>query len=222
MPLGKMQDHELDMSVNELLLKIHVITGWVIPSDEIMLLLLDQFKKKILESYRTINVDEFEYAFRNHFVKDWGKNLNLALIDEVLQNYISKRVGVSQIEETIQPALPVPKLGVDEVALWLAETKKEWKAGKLKRQFVPMIFYEYLLENKMITIDKNDLWERAKVSRLSALRDELLFKKQRDTKNNIDFIRNPVKSRSHPEYSRLVVESKRIAIIDYLNDKKCI
>jgi hypothetical protein len=205
------------MSVNELLLKIHVITGWVIPPDEIMLLLIDQFKKKILESYSSINVDEFEYAFRNNFVKDWGKNLNLSLIDEVLQNYMSSRSSVSQIEETVTVALPVPKLSNDDIASWLYETKKDWKAGKLKREFVPILFYDYLLENKMVEFDKKEVWDRAKFVRLQLMRDELLFKKQRDTKDNIEFIRNSVKSRNHPEYSRLVVECKRIIIIDYLN-----
>lgn len=64
-------------------------------------ILIDQFTKKILESYPLINSDEIEYAFRNKpiEIKEWGKAMNLSLIDEVVQPYIEKRYEISGIEE---------------------------------------------------------------------------------------------------------------------------
>lgn len=84
------------------LLKIHVITGWTIPKDDLMKILLDQFIKKLVESYPNVNPVEMEYAFRNYgtTVKDWGKSMNLALIDEVMIPYMADRKHLShEVEE---------------------------------------------------------------------------------------------------------------------------
>lgn len=92
---------ELVYQASTLLVKIHVITGWEIPQKELMDILIDQFTKKILESYPLINSDEIEYAFRNKpiTIKEWGKAMNLSLIDEVIQPYIESRFEISKIEE---------------------------------------------------------------------------------------------------------------------------
>jgi hypothetical protein len=85
-----------------LLVKIHVITGWTIPTDSgILTALIDQFQKKLLEDYPNLNLDEIEFAFRSGgtTVKDWGKAMNLALIDEVLKPYVSTRYELSLAEE---------------------------------------------------------------------------------------------------------------------------
>ena len=57
-----------------LLLRISIITGWVI--DQLLMpVLVDQFEKKLIESYPDMNPDEIEFAFRRDgtVVKDWGK-----------------------------------------------------------------------------------------------------------------------------------------------------
>lgn len=92
---------ELQQSAKEVLLRIHVITGWQMPPDELMLILVDEFNKKILESYPNVNVEEITYAFRQHGseVKEWGKALNISLIDEVMIPYLEKRFETSKIEE---------------------------------------------------------------------------------------------------------------------------
>jgi uncharacterized protein (DUF433 family) len=47
-------------------MKIHVITGWVIPvTSELYTILKDQFQKKITEDYGELNPDEIEFAFRS-------------------------------------------------------------------------------------------------------------------------------------------------------------
>lgn len=99
-----------------LLLKIHVITGWSLPTDEMIeTVLTDQFIKKLQEDYGDLNVDEIEYAFRSGGtrVKDWGKNMNLSLIDEVLIPYCHDRYELSLAEERLKNK-PVQKIYTSE------------------------------------------------------------------------------------------------------------
>jgi hypothetical protein len=97
-----MTEAELQSSVKQTLLKIHVITGWNMPPNELMLILVDQFAKKVLESYPNVTAEEIEYAFRSegHSVKEWGKSLSISLIDDVMLPYLSKRFEVSRFEES--------------------------------------------------------------------------------------------------------------------------
>lgn len=98
---GQMSLSEIQKAANEVLLRIHVITGWVMPDDERMLILIDEFNKKILESYPNVTQDEICFAFRSggHNVKEWGKALNISLIDEVMIPYLDKRFELSKFEE---------------------------------------------------------------------------------------------------------------------------
>lgn len=71
------------------------------PSNEALGVLLDQFNKKIVEDYPTVTSEEITYAFRSngHEVKEWGKALNISLIDDVMVPYLEKRIQVSRVEE---------------------------------------------------------------------------------------------------------------------------
>lgn len=103
------------MWAKSLLLKIHVITGWVIPDTDLLTILIDQFEKKLIENYGMLNVEEIEYAFRSSgtVVKDWGKSMNLALIDEVLIPYLNHRFELSTTEERLKSEPPAQKLYTD-------------------------------------------------------------------------------------------------------------
>lgn len=92
---------EVMTSAQEILLRIHVIAGWQMPPDELMLILVDEFSKKVVESYPNVTVNEVAYAFRSgsHLVKEWGKALNISLIDEVMIPYLDRRAEVSRVEE---------------------------------------------------------------------------------------------------------------------------
>lgn len=98
---GKMDPGELQTAADEIILRIHVITGWTIPAKELLLILRDEFLQKITESYLNLNAKEIFYAFRNKpaEIKEWGKAMNISLIDEVLQPYLEKRFEISKIEE---------------------------------------------------------------------------------------------------------------------------
>jgi hypothetical protein len=113
--LATLNPVDLNTTCRVLLLKIHVITGWVIPANELMIILVDQFSKKLSESYGMLNVEEIEYAFRNQgtIIEDWGKEMNLNLLDKVLIPYLNQRLQVSQMEERKKDP-PVQKVYTDQ------------------------------------------------------------------------------------------------------------
>lgn len=155
-----------------LLMKIHVITGWILPADEFLAILVEQFDKKLTESFPKVNPDEMEYAFRNaEGIKNWGKHLNISLIDEVMGSYLSKRANISRIEETQIKELtnPVPEMSDDE--LW-DETEKAVKKGGYPVDLIPPGLYEWMDSIGCILTNKEEklkYMERATLYRHSKL-----------------------------------------------------
>ena len=90
--------------IRKLLLKISVITGWQLPQKEIFDILIDQLDKFFFESFPYFNVAEIEYAFRRYGtqIKDFGREINLSLFNEVLATYKADRRQVL-IEAQNQP-----------------------------------------------------------------------------------------------------------------------
>jgi hypothetical protein len=104
-PVGFMTESEISKWGKGLLAKIHVITGWTIPnSPELLNILTDQFQKNLIEKYPMLNPDEIEYAFRHYGtgIEDWGKAMNLNLIDSVLSPYAHKRSDISEAERIVK------------------------------------------------------------------------------------------------------------------------
>src|SRR6185312_3967709 len=157
--IGKMNDLELRLKTNELLIKINVITGWSFPLDsETQRILKDQFFKKLRESYSDVNVEEIEYAFRNNTeVKDWGKNINLFLIDEVMAPYLENRYDLSVKEERLLPP-PEPILWTSEDIKNLYRSQIEEYFQALKKGYYPIrhkYYEETLREDGMIPEGEN-------------------------------------------------------------------
>lgn len=162
----QLNDLERLYAVKSLLLKIHVITGWVLPTAELMNILIDQFSKKVVENYSELNPDEIEFAFRNKgtMLKDWGKEINLNLIDEILSAYISERFDISKSEEKL---LPPPKLKIwtDEEILNQYREEIETAYQAIKKGYKPIIhkyFAETLISDGLMDSDKesvNDFFE---------------------------------------------------------------
>jgi len=173
-----------------LIVKIHVITGWVIPEDELLSILIDQFSKRIVESYGNVNPEEVEYAFRTYGVnvKDWGKSMNLSLVDEVMRPYLADRLEISKIEE--QQANNFLQLeykedmSKDAMVEWFNATAKKIRAGEITVDFVPLMLYEFMDSNGSITATNEEKWEylkRASDYRLGQLQQEV---ERADTINN--------------------------------------
>lgn len=101
---GQMTINEMKDWAEKLLIKIHIITGWQIPAEEIMFVLVEQWQKKIFESYTALNPEEIEHAFRTNGtqVEDYGKSINLNLIDKVLMPYLNTRFKISEDERKVR------------------------------------------------------------------------------------------------------------------------
>src|SRR5438105_6604094 len=102
-PFARMSPENVKGHSTGLLIKISIITGWTIPEQkEIKTVLYDQFSKKLVEDYGSLNVQEIEYAVRNYgtTVKDWGKSINLSLIDQAIEPYLHKRAAIRKLEES--------------------------------------------------------------------------------------------------------------------------
>jgi hypothetical protein len=150
---GEMKIEDVEVWADALLLKINSITGWVLPEDTGLTVISDQFKKKLTESYSNCNPDEIEYAFRNYgtSIKDWGKQMNLSLIDEVMIPYLSKRAELSRLEE--QKVKPIDQIENKEdmshasMTDWFNDVAKKIKAGEMLLEFVPPMLYEFMDDN---------------------------------------------------------------------------
>lgn len=144
-----MAPDDVELWADALLLKIYAITGWTVPEGTMLTVFTDQFRKKIAESYATTNPDEIEYAFRNYgtTVKDWGKAMNLALIDEVMIPYLSRRADLSKVEDqkTLPETPPEPVEDISDQAMtdWMAYVEDRVKACKCTVEFVPLALYDW-------------------------------------------------------------------------------
>lgn len=140
----------MEVTGGALLLKISIVTGWILPQAEILMVLQDQFTKYLVENYPALNSDEVEYAFRNRDtgVRDWGKNLNLSLVDEVLLPYMAQRRELSKLEEQ----KPVPVAGLN--APKMEDQEKidlSFDMWKSTQNFV------YIDENVFLILEKSGL-----------------------------------------------------------------
>lgn len=176
-----MEWHELNNWAQALLIKINAITGWTIP-EETTDILVDQFRKKLTESYANCNPDEIEYAFRNYGtgVKDWGKQMNLSLIDEVMIPYLARRFELSRLEE--EKSKPVNQIeykedmSMEAMQMWFEEVKEKIKNGQISIEFISPMLYDWMDKNGNISKtreEKHDILIRATNYRLSKLREEL-------------------------------------------------
>lgn len=213
---GKMSPQEIKVSSYSVLVKISAITGWTIPASDLMMdILVEQFEKKMQEGYANVNEHEVEYAFRNKGVevKDWGKAMNLALIDEVMIPYLENRFDLSRMEESLKKTIMIEEkteLTTEEKTEWV----KEWKENN-NRNFllIPTVFYDYLnlsdyesnLEKAMIYCKKEIMMQ----NELQSIKDRKLS----------EFMRQEVDGFEGEYKGRILNMAKRISINNYFNKK---
>lgn len=178
-PFGKMTPDEVAGYSRATMIKIALITGWSLPEGKHQDILLDQFAKKMLESYPKVNPEEVEYAFRTEgtTVKDWGKQMNLSLIDEVMIPYSEKRFEISGIEEQLKlKTLPPPPItedisdeGMDK--FW-DDTEELVSKGNYQIEFIPPMLYDWMDKNGNILHNREEklkYLERATLVRHTAI-----------------------------------------------------
>lgn len=147
---------DLNTSALGLLFKISVITGWRLPEDAHAAEVLEQqFSLKMIESYPMCNSNEVEYAFRNNTsVKDWGKDMNLSLIDEVMKPYLSERMQASNAEMYVQK--PKELLGVEMSNEEIIQDAKDIYYATGNFQYISYKVYDRLYNMGLLRVNPID------------------------------------------------------------------
>ncbi len=210
-----LQDH-----VRALVMKISIITGWKLPDvKEYYNVFKDQLQKMLLESYPTMNVDEIEYAMRKYGtkVKDWGKAMNLSLIDEALGAYMFDRRQVSEYEEKSK------KESYQQFPAGETDWSDYWK--KLKEdpdKAIPVAIYAWLEKQGKIDLsndDKKELMERAKSRMVGDLQDKV-SKGETKFKKDLEALKG--EAIPHEFQTRIINRAKILAVKAELNNQKTI
>lgn len=137
------------------MLRICVITGWQMPEDELQDILIDQFMKKLTETYPNVNPEEFEYAFRTYgtTVQDWGKQINLSLIHQVMHPYLTAREHIGKVEdmararEADKSQKPVEDLSDKAMEDWAKDTKARILNNGYSVNLIPLMLYDWLVKS---------------------------------------------------------------------------
>lgn len=219
---------ELQLHTQALLLKIHVITGWKLTDDEFKMNILEsQFIQKLQEDYGNVNVDEIEYAFRKYgkLVKEWGKELNLNLIDEVMDEYLKHRNNVSDLEERLLEAPEAEKPTSEQIESANRESietyYQDFLSGKQQSfkllphfaiaqlaldEYCSYNLYEMFVERAKEIIGKEILNE---IEDLKLRRKNLLVTEKEKELCELDVTTD-----------RVVILSKKIALLYFFNEAK--
>lgn len=210
-----MTDDERWFSAQTIILKIHAITGWTIPISEMMNILVDQFQQKLLETYANVTTKEIEYAFRNKGldIKDWGKAMNLALIDEVMLPYLHNRYDLGLQEQKLSSQVSM----VEEKKELSDKEWQEWleDIAKYELNKIPCDSYNYLERTQKLVLtkdEKHEYMQRA-IAHISGILDPVSI-------DGIDFAAMKKKGMFDKDATgTLITIAKRLAVYDYLNKK---
>lgn len=168
---------DLPRHAKGLLFRIHTITGWKLPEDDLFLnTLVSEFSKYLVEQCADLNPEEVSYAVRNHAleVKDWGKSMNLSLIDEPIRSYRERRCAVSEFEEARKKALDASK--TKELPAGECDWSEQWeqikegaKNGKIDNVIILTPVYDWLEREGLLDLDRDE-----KIQALRECREEYI------------------------------------------------
>lgn len=210
--IGEIDLLQLDNMVKVCMLRIHVITGWTIPVDEMMQLFIDEFRSLLLQEYEDIKFEEIIFAFRRykHIVEDWGKEMNLKLIGTVLEAYMEDRYDAGLLEERLKMENDKPllefkpkKYSDDEIVAIALDYWQNSKAPML--EFINPHCYEILNKQAKIVLDEPN---KERIRKHANLLMEGYF-------TNVVELR---KMREDENYKSMLC--KKIAVSEYFNTLK--
>jgi hypothetical protein len=154
-----------------LLFRLHTITGWKLPDDEYFLnTLVSEFTQYLVEKCGDLNPEEIAHAFRHYSlgIQDWGKSMNLSLIDEPIREYRIRRRELSELEERLSMQQKAVKSG--ELTAATCDWSKEWeelkekaKNGQIRNAVILTPVYDWLVREGILTLSKEEKWDLVKV-----------------------------------------------------------
>ena len=164
-----------------LLFRLHTITGWKLPEDDLFLnTLVSEFTQYLVEKCGDLNPEEISYAFRHYAldVQDWGKSMNISLIDKPLQEYRERRRQVSIFEEARKNAVKdaefkaLPAGECDWSDQW-EKIKEEAKIGTIDSMIILTPVFDWLERTGKIKLPREE-----KISLMKECREALIRETQ--------------------------------------------
>lgn len=226
--IAKMNEDELQKNTKGLLFKIHIITGWTLPEDKYYLsVMIEQLYKKLIEEYEEFNISEIEFAFRNFgtSIKDWGKNFNLQLFDEVMNIYKSHRATISDFEEKINLKLEITKPSDDEILNMKREVVEDryqsFLTGKSSFVLFPPDGIETLIEDGYCEKDLyKTFFEKAKIDLSKSYKKQIEDAQINGRGNIIYQLENKLADLLEEDNSEVILMAKRMALLYCFNEFK--
>jgi hypothetical protein len=166
--IGTFTGESLASGAANLIFKINVSTGWKMPDDAAYLnVLISEFALYLTENCSDMTFAEVSFAVRNYGleIKDWGKSMNLSLINEPILAYRAARKVVSEIEESLKTKevlLELPPAPVDWSSHW-NDILDAARKGQEKIIILPI--YDWLVETGQLNLtndEKKILFDKAK------------------------------------------------------------
>ena len=231
-PFASMEDFERINWATGLLVRIARITGWVLPKmDDQLDVMVDLFQKKLILSYPTFNPDEIEYAFltQGTTIKDWGKEMNISLIDEVMIPFADKRFEASRVEEQkkTKPKMIERKEDISDEGMdkFWEETELLVKKGNYPVELIPPGLYEWMDKNGNILCEKDLKMEY--IERATICRHGMIVKAYEknpysiETKNTLTEFNKmrETKLYSSDEHDRIKELAKKMIVFDMMKAK---
>lgn len=207
--IGDIDLLQLDKKVKVAMLRIHVITGWTIPIQEMMDVFIYEFRTLLLQEYADLNFEEILFGFRKykHIVEDWGKEMNLKIIGTILDAYGEDRYDAGLLEERLKMEFDKPLLEFkpkeytdDEIVGIALDYWQHSLAPKI--EFINPNCYEILNKQGKIILDEPN---KERIKKYATLLMEgyftnvIEFKKMKQDKNYISML------------------CKKIAVSEYFN-----
>lgn len=218
---------EFDAAIPAILLRINTITGWRVSTDaDTVEVLQDEFKLYLNENQSDMTIDEILYAIRNYSldIQDWGKSMNLSLINQPLSRYRARRAELSDLEERIkkqsrepQKVIEAPK-EVDWSPLW-SDIFIAAQEGKIATKIIPVTIYDWLIQkNKLIlSVDqRKEYYQRAKdIYKTDLLTRASLDQLSLDEKNHLHYVKNDTELTNEATKNIIVNRAKVMAVKEF-------
>jgi len=175
---ARLTDEELNLTALKIIHTVSIVSGWQLPSKFELDILTEQLANKLLEKYPNVNIKEVEFAFRNYSVKEYGKNFNLFIFDEVLEPYLRLRYEASRLEEYKQPKQIAMKISNEEKLQDIHEYAEREDLNEDTIHLIPYYIHDWILELGLMEVpdsDKYDLYDKATKLKLKMIHKEALL-----------------------------------------------
>jgi len=137
-------------SIDELVTKIHVITGWRLPkAGAIINILCEQLHKKLRFDFPGISHDEIENAFHKFGSEEnFTGTMNIAVIDRVLKKYFLSKAHENFENERKSSfgsiPVPSPQQHLNECRELIEHKYQLYLEGKMRMELLPPFIFPIL------------------------------------------------------------------------------